>query len=87
MTQRSLGRTEQELLSEIANSGRTSVELAYGRGQQGGQISSGVRRWNAACNLLEQGLVKKTMRESSVLSNRGYSIRISCMIITSVKDS
>jgi hypothetical protein len=69
-------------MAEIATRGRTCVELAYGRGQQGGKISSGARRWNAACNLLNQGLVKKTLREVSTLSDRGYSVRICCMIIT-----
>lgn len=74
-------KTQQILLSELAERGRTYVEVARGRGPGGGLIDIGSRRFDAALALVQQGLARREGSHNHTIYRRGYAVRVASFVL------
>ena len=70
-------KAQQKLIADAkaSRSGRISVEHAWGRGRQGGRISTGNREWDAAMSLIEAGVMEVVVHHpvSTLAMGGGYT--------------
>lgn len=71
-----LTKTEQRLLARMQQWGRIGVEMAYGRGPQGGLVRDGVREYHAARSLVRKGLATVHSEWRSTIPRSGYSVQV-----------
>lgn len=78
-----LSAAQATLLARVQERGRVAVEMAYGRGRQGGRVSTGAREYQAATGLVAKGLLRVTHRNKSTLPNGGYTVWVTSLTLVS----
>lgn len=79
-----MNKTQAAIIDKIKTNGSYTVEIGGGNGPSGGAVRFGVREFKAALALIETGAYYESTRDTSVVSNRGYSVRVTSMSIRAV---
>ena len=70
-------KTQQILMKRLKENGLVVVDAAYGRGPDGGKISTGNRETQAALSLVKAGFLVYVKSDTCMLPNHGYTIHVS----------